>query len=181
MSNLPRRARFDGLLYLCNHVIAELPSHTVRLGFYRKVMQFEIGARSYIFIGARFDCRGGFSLGDHSVVNARCRLDNRGTLRIGHNVSVSSEVCLVTADHDPQSESFAGRNRPVTIEDYVFIGTRAIVLPGCTIGRGAIVAAGSVVTKNVEPFTIVAGNPARPVGERPQNLSYQLDYGRLFA
>jgi acetyltransferase-like isoleucine patch superfamily enzyme len=181
MMSFIRRARFDGLLYICNHIVAGIPSHTLRLAFYRGVMGFEIGKRSFIFMGASFDCRGGFSLGDHSVINERCRLDNRGTLRIGSNVSISSEVCILTADHDPQSESFAGRNRAVEIDDYAFIGTRALILPGSKIGRGAIAAAGSVVTKNVEPFAIVAGNPAKIIGQRPQNLNYQLDYGRLFA
>ena len=181
MSDLARRLRFDALLYICNRIIAELPSHTFRLAWYRRVMRFEIGERAFIFMGARFDCRGGFSLGHHSVINERCRLDNRGTLRIGSNVSISSEVCILTADHDPHSESFAGRNLPVEIGDHVFIGTRAMILPGCRIGQGAVVAAGSVVTKNVEAFTIVAGNPARPVGHRPQNLTYELDYARLFA
>jgi acetyltransferase-like isoleucine patch superfamily enzyme len=144
-------------------------------------MEFEIGERSFIFMGARFDCRGGFILGNHSVINERCRLDNRGTLRIGNSVSISSEVCILSADHDPRSESFVGRNRPVEIEDHVFIGTRALILPGCHIGRGAIVAAGSILTKSVEPFTIVAGNPAKPVGKRPESLDYRLDYARLFA
>jgi acetyltransferase-like isoleucine patch superfamily enzyme len=181
MNDFIRRARFDGLLYLCNHIVAEIPSHTLRLSFYRHVMGFEIGKRSFIFMGASFDCGGGFHLGNHSVINERCRLDNRGTLRIGNNVSVSSEVCILTADHDPQSESFAGRNRVVEIEDYVFIGTRALILPGCRIGRGAIVAAGSIVTRNVEPSAIVAGNPAKTIGQRPQNLSYELNYARLFA
>jgi acetyltransferase-like isoleucine patch superfamily enzyme len=181
MNEFIRRARFDALLYLCNKVVAEIPSHTLRLAFYRKVMGFDIGRRSFIFMGAQFDCRNGFSLGDHSVINERCRLDNRGTLRIGSNVSISSEVCILTADHDPQSESFAGRNRAVEIADYSFIGTRALILPGCNIGRGAIVAAGSVVSKNVEPFAIVAGNPAKVIGQRPENLNYALHYGRLFA
>jgi acetyltransferase-like isoleucine patch superfamily enzyme len=181
MNDFIRRVRFDGLLYLCNRIVAEIPSHTFRLGFYRKVMGFAIGSRSFIFMGAQFDCRGGFSLGDHSVINERCRLDNRGTLRIGSNVSISSEVCILTADHDPQSEAFAGRNRAVEIGDFVFVGTRAVILPGCNIGRGGIVAAGAVVTKNVEPFSIVAGNPAKVIGQRPQNLNYQLDYARLFA
>jgi acetyltransferase-like isoleucine patch superfamily enzyme len=181
MNEFIPRARFDALLYLCNKIVAEIPSHTLRLGFYRKVMGFDIGRRSFIFMGAQFDCRNGFSLGDHAVINERCRLDNRGTLHIGSNVSISSEVCILTADHDPQSESFAGRNRPVEIADYSFIGTRALILPGCNIGRGAIVAAGSVVSKNVEPFAIVAGNPAKVIGQRPENLNYELDYGRLFA
>jgi maltose O-acetyltransferase len=181
MNDFIRRARFDGLLYLCNRIVAEVPSHTLRLAFYRHVMAFEIGEHSFIFMGASFDCRGGFSLGNHSVINERCRLDNRGILRIGSNVSISSEVCILTADHDPQSESFEGRNRAVEIDDSVFIGTRALILPGCNLGRGAIVAAGSIVTKNVDAFAIVAGNPAKVIGQRPQTLNYRLDYGRLFA
>ena len=159
------------LLYLCNRIVAEVPSHTLRLAFYRRAMAFEIGKRSFIFMGASFDCRGGFSLGDHSVINERCRLDNRGTLRIGRNVSISSEVCILTADHDPQSESFEGRNRAVEIEDYVFIGTRALILPGCKIGRGAIVAAGFRWSRKMSSqFAIVAGNPAKIIGQRPQDL-----------
>jgi len=58
----------------------------------------------------------------------------------------------------------------------VWIGYRAIVLPGVTIGEGAVVGAGSVVTQDVPSFVIVAGNPARPIGVRPQAISYVLNY-----
>ncbi len=178
---LLRRLWFDGVLYLCNYLIARIPSHSFRQWFYRRVMQFEIGPASYIFMGARFDARRDFALGDHSVVNDLCRLDNRGGLTIGRNVSVSSEVCILTADHDPQSETFAGRTRPVRIEDYVFVGTRATILPGVTVGHGAFVAAGAIVTKDVAPFAIVAGCPAKQIGTRSKNLRYQIHYDRLFA
>ncbi len=181
MKNFCRRLWFDGLLYCCNQIVSHIPSHIFRRVFYRSLMQFEIGRGTFIFMGARFDCRAGFFLGDHSVVNANCHLDNRGTLRIGNNVSISPDVCILTADHDPQSETFAGRTQPVEIEDYVFVGTRATILPGVKIGRGAVVAAASVVTKNVAPFEIVAGNPAQPIGQRTTELRYQLEYGRLFA
>ncbi|MBA2586961.1 MAG: acyltransferase [Chthoniobacterales bacterium] len=176
-----RRIWFDGVLYVCNHLIAHFPSHFLRKVFYRSVMQFEIGAGSFIFMGAKFDARRGFSLGSHSVINDRCRLDNRGGLEIGSNVSISSEVCILTADHDPRSSSFAGRNRAVRIDDRVFVGTRATILPGVTVGKGAFVAAGALVTKNVAPFAIVAGSPARVIGTRPTDLSYQIHYDRLFA
>ena len=176
-----RRIWFDGLLFLCNHVVAHLPSHSFRKWFYRNLMQFEIGRRSYIFMDARFDARRLFKLGDHSTINERCRLDNRGGLEIGNNVSISSEVCILSADHDPRSSDFAGRIRAVRIADYVFIGTRAMVLPGVEIGRGAVVAAGAIVTKNVAPLSIVAGCPAKEIGTRNPDLNYQIDYGRLFA
>jgi len=133
--SLLRRLWFYGILFLCNHVVGHFPSHAVRRWFYRAVMRFEIGKRAFIFMGAHFDSRGDFKLGDHSTINRGCRLDNRGGLEIGSNVSISAEVCILTADHDPQSASFAGRTKPVRIGDQVFIGTRAMILPGVTIGR----------------------------------------------
>lgn len=178
---LLRRLWFDGVLFLCNHLVGHVPFHTVRRWFYRAVMRFEIGTRSFVFMGAHFDARGDFKLGDYSTINHGCRLDNRGGLEIGSNVSISAEVCILTADHDPQSATFAGRTRPVRVGDHVFIGTRAMILPGVTIGRGAVVAAGAVVTKDVAEFSIVAGSPARQIGTRGSDLAYQIEYSRFFA
>lgn len=169
------------LLYFCNRVVSKAPSHTVRLFFYRHFMKFSIGPDSYIFMDAWFDCRGGLKVGRNSVINQKCRLDTRGGISIGENVSISAEVCILTADHDPHSDNFAGRSSPVKICDYAFIGTRAILLRGITIGRGAVVAAGSTVTKNVEPFEIVAGSPAKQIGIRRSSLEYKVVYDRLFA
>ena len=181
MNSTLRRVWFDGLLFICNRIISNIPSHTARVAFYRYVMRFDIGERACIFSGARFDGRGTFHLGKSSTINDRCHLDNRGGLTIGENVSVSPETCILTADHDPHHPQFAGRNRAVVIEDYVFIGTRALILPGVTIGRGAVVGAGAVVSKDVAPLAIVAGSPARPIGQRDPSLNYQIDYRRLFA
>jgi acetyltransferase-like isoleucine patch superfamily enzyme len=180
MRAIIRRICFDGLLYLTNRIVARFPSHSLRLFFYRRVMGFQIGRRSFIFMDAWFDTKGGLTMGDHSVVNQKCRLDTRGTVTIGDNVSISSEVCILTADHDPASPYFAGRHRPVRIADFAFIGTRATILPGVTVGKGAVVGAGAVVTKDVSPFKIVAGCPARTIGSRNPDLHYKTDYGRLF-
>ena len=170
----------EGLLYLTNHLINQIPFHFIRLGFYRTYLKFEIGSGSAIFMEAWFDSKNNFKMGNNSVINQKCRLDNRGGIRIGENVSISSEVCILTADHDLQSRDFTGRTRPVNIEDYVFIGTRATILPGVTLGKASAVAAGAVVTKSVPPFTIVAGVPAKPIGRRPADLQYCISYRRLF-
>jgi maltose O-acetyltransferase len=143
-------------------------------------MRFEIGANSYVYLDAWFDSRGGLKMGRNSVVNHRCRMDTRGGIVIGENVSVAAETCVLTADHDPQSPTFEGRGGQVIIEDYAVIGTRAMILRDLTIGRGAIVAAGAIVTKSVAPFTIVAGSPAKPIGRRAEKLEYRIDYCRLF-
>jgi maltose O-acetyltransferase len=180
-SPLLRRIWFDGLLFLCNRIVGHLPSHAVRKFFYRSAMKIEIGEKSFIFCRARFDTRGEFRMGNHSTINEECRLDNRGGITIGDNVSISAQVCILTADHDPRSPTFAGRERAVRIEDHAFIGTRAMILPGTTVGRGAIVAAGAVVTKEVAPLAIVAGSPAKEIGRRDPTLDYRVDYCRLFA
>lgn len=170
--------KIDLLLYVCNRIIAKIPSHTIRLAFYRRIMGFEIGEGSAIFMDAWFDTNAHFKMGPHSVINQKCRLDNRGGLTIGTNVSISSEVCILTGDHDPQSLIFEGRCKPVVIEDYVFIGTRTIILPGVTLGEGCIVGAGSIVTKNIPAYQIAAGVPARLIGQRPHKLDYTINYKR---
>jgi acetyltransferase-like isoleucine patch superfamily enzyme len=167
-------------LYICNHVISNIPSHIIRLWYYKKIMNFKIGLGSTILMKTIVDCSKGVAIGKDSIVNARCRLDNRGTITIGDNVSISSDVIILTADHDMNSPSFIGRTKPVVIEDYVWVGTRAIIMPGITIGKGAVVAAGSLLTKNVKPYQVLAGVPAKCIKERNQDLSYSASYKRLF-
>lgn len=176
-----KRIIAESRLYLTNHVINRVPSHQFRLFCYRHLLNFEIGQNSFIFMDTWFDAGNRFVMADHSVINQKCRLDTRGGITIGKNVSISAEVCILTADHDLQCENFTGRNRPVVIEDYVFVGTRAMILPGVTLKKGCAVAAGAVVTRDVEPFTIVAGSPAKPIGSRSSTLNYTIHYDRLFA
>lgn len=123
---------------------------------------------------------GSFTVGNNCAINQKCHLVTRGGITIGDNVSISSETCILTADHDLNSDSFSGRTRQVIIHDFVFIGTRAMILPGATLGEGSAIAAGSVVTKDVPARSIVAGVPAKPVGVRTSNLNYNIHYDRLF-
>ncbi len=175
-----RDVAFHALLYACNYRLAYVPSHRLRLAFYRRLMGFQIGPGSSIFMGAWFDTRRGFTMGRDSTVNQNCRLDNRGGITIGDNVSVSADVCVLTADHLLREPLGPGRTRPVVIGDFAFVGTRATVLPGVTIGRGAAVAAGAVVTRDVPPNTVVAGVPAKPIGDRTVDFQYSAHYRRLF-
>jgi acetyltransferase-like isoleucine patch superfamily enzyme len=165
-------------LYFANHVITHIPSHTIRLLYYRSVLRFKIGKQSSIFMGTTFESPGGLTIGIASTVNRGCLLDSRGTLCIGDSVSISSGVTILTAEHDVDSSTFAGREEPVHIEDHVFIGTKALILPGVILGRGAVIAAGAVVTKDVAPYTIVGGVPARKLGDRSSKLAYTVAYQR---
>jgi len=76
--------------------------------------------------------------------------------------------------HDPNDPNFGVISGKVIVEDYAWISSRTTILPGVTIGYGAVIAAGAVVTKSVEAFTIVGGVPAKKIGERNQELNYKL-------
>jgi maltose O-acetyltransferase len=121
-------------------------------------------------------------LGERNVINWGCVLDGRKfAIRTGSDVSIGPEATILTLGHDPQSPDFADQGGEVILGDHVWIAYRAIILPGVTIGEGAVVAAGAVVTRDVEPFAIVAGVPAHKVGERNRDLTYRLHYHPIFS
>jgi acetyltransferase-like isoleucine patch superfamily enzyme len=171
------------LNYFTNHIVCHIPSFALRRGWYRHILGITFGERAgvhlgcYIwFFGPNQVRRAGLHIGSHSRINRNCCLDARGSLWIGNNVSVSPEVMILTASHGVDDPEFRLQLRGVVIEDNVWIGTRATILPGVTLGKGCIVAAGSVVTRDVPPLTIVAGVPMRKVGVRARNATdYVLD------
>jgi acetyltransferase-like isoleucine patch superfamily enzyme len=143
-------------------------------------MKFKIGKGCTIFMNCKFDCAGGLTIGVNSVINANCRLDSRGGLEIGDNVSISEDVIFLTADHNEDFIGISGREKKIVIKSYVWIGTRAMVLPGVTIEKGAAVGAGAIVTRNVNYLDVVAGIPAKKINTRPENFNYITHYKRLF-
>ncbi len=162
------------------HVIGWFPSHHVRRFFYR-LTGMHIGDGSTIHTGARFYNPGQIRIGNDSIIGEGVVLDGRAYLRIGNHIDIASEVMIYNCQHDIQSADFHAVCEEVVIDDYVFIGPRAIILPGVTLGRGAVVAAGAVVTKSVEPFAIVGGVPAKVIGERKkEELHYQLGRAAWF-
>ncbi|MBI4064976.1 acyltransferase [Candidatus Gottesmanbacteria bacterium] len=104
----------------------------------------------------------------------------RKPLRIGNNVSIAGEVRIYTMQHDIDSTDFREVEGDVVIDDYVVIGTRATILSGVHIGKGAVVASGAVVTHDVEPYSIVGGVPAKHIRYRHKDLGYTLKFARLF-
>jgi acetyltransferase-like isoleucine patch superfamily enzyme len=171
---------FHLLLYLFNGFITYLPSHHLRRFLMRWLMNLTIGQDSAIHMGLKLYTYGHISIGNNCVVDRDCVLDGRGNITIGNNVNISPEVMILTAYHDPDSPDFAGVEKPVVIEDYAWLATRSLILPGVKVGRGAIVAAGAVVTKDVAPGSIVGGNPAHFIRDRKSDPTYQLKYARLF-
>lgn len=167
-------------LYICNWVIAKFPSRRIRHWFYRRIMKFEIGINSNIFLGAWITSSGGLKMKKQSVINAHCHLDTRGGIEIGENVSISPCVSIVTGDHNIHDPEFKARFRKVIIEDNVFIGYGAIILGGVTLGRGSVITAGSVVNKDIPPLAIAGGVPAKQISTREDNFNRNMTYSRLF-
>lgn len=109
------------------------------------------------------------TIGHNSYINSGALFLDNSYITIGDNVMVGPRVQIYTAAHSLNAEERIAGNeiaRPITIKDKVWIGGGAIILPGITIGEGAVVGAGSVVTKDVKPYTIVAGNPARLIRQQ---------------
>ncbi len=157
-----------------------VPSHIFRKLIYQ-LGGMKIGRRSYIHMGARFFHPAGIKIGEGTIIGEQVFLDGRDKLIIGDNVDIASQVLIYNSEHDINSEDFGPISAPVEIEDYVFIGPRAIILPGVKISKGAIVAAGAVVTKDVPEFAIVGGVPAEVIGERKlKDPQYTLGRARLF-
>src|ERR1700681_1753814 len=160
------------LKYATNHIITHIPSHKVRLGWYRRVLGWQIGAQVTVLMGQYIQVgsirKGGtkVSIGKGTVINRGCLLYTTGGLIIGENVSISTGAWLVTGTHDMNDPLFPDNYQPIVIGNHAWIGVRATILAGVTGGEGAVVREGARVARDVAPFTVVGGVPARVVTQR---------------
>lgn len=167
------------LIFGANRVIGHLPSHRLRLAYYRHALGWRIGKHSHIHTGLElYGGRGRVVIGDRSTVQIGCLFVGVGIsdLVIGNNVAIAYRTTILLGGHDVHSPGFEMVVSPVVLEDDVFVGANAVIMGGVTLGRGAVVGAGAVVGKSVPPYTIVAGNPAKPVGERRRDLNYSAEH-----
>lgn len=160
------------VLYITNRIINFIPIYTIRRLWY-KCIGMKIKPHTKIDMGQYFLMPSHLTIGNNTHINQDCILDARSFITIGNNVSISHRVMLMTGSHDINSSDFKYKGEPIEIKDYAFIGVNAIVLGGCTIGKGSVVCAGSVVTKDVPNFAVVAGSPAKIIAQRNQDLNYK--------
>lgn len=171
------------IYYIGNHIIASIPFEFMRVYYYKNILKIKIGNDTHIsmnhFITGNIkSCL--IKIGDNCVINRRCYLDGRVGIIIGNNVNVSFGTTILTLSHDAHSKDFSCVAGIVTLHDNSWIGAKAIILPGVTIGEGAVVAAGAVVTHDIEPYTIVGGVPAHCIGTRPRELYYRTKFFPYF-
>lgn len=159
------------LEYCVNDILPHIPFWCVRR-WYMGLWGARIGKGSFIMKKNYLLNPNRLTMGTNSHINRGCTLDCRGNVMIGNNVSISHGVYIMTGSHDHQAKDFIGRFLPITIDDYVWIGVSAVILQNVHIGKGAVICAGAVVTKDVGDYEIVGGVPAKKIGERTHELDY---------
>ena len=148
----------------------------------------QLGVNTYICDGVKMSSMEKISIGSHVWIGHRCNLDGSGGLTIGSGTIIARDAEILTRNHyfqgaDLREIPYDKRhiNKSVTIGENVWMGVRVIVTPGVNIGEGAVIGAGSVITKDVPPLAIVGGNPFRIIKYRDENQYYQLkNSGKIY-
>ncbi len=145
------------------------PIRRFRSGIARRCLDYS-GKNVNIEKNANFGTGAGIRLGNNSGLGINCKV--RGPLVIGNDVMMGPDVIIYTENHCTERTDITmrgqGSTKPekVVVQDDIWIGARVIILPGVTIGRGSIIAAGAVVTKDIPPFSVAAGVPAKVIKSR---------------
>ncbi len=123
------------------------------------------GKRARFITTSKFFVPGNIHIGDDVFINQQCILAADEDIVIGNKVQIGFRAMLITSNYEALVHHRTKQRKkylePITIKDYVWIGSGAIILPGVTIGEGSVVAAGAVVVKDVPPYTVVGGVPAK--------------------
>jgi maltose O-acetyltransferase len=166
--------------YLIQEWLMFIPVQLIRKGIIK--LKFKsVGNSTNFLMGVKFRNPKNITIGSNSVINKKVLLDGRGgKLIIGNNVDIAQETNIWTLEHDVHDDYHKHIGGDVIIEDFVWIASRVTILPGVKIGRGAIVAACALVTKDVPSMAIVGGVPAKIIGLRKSLLRYKLNYSPWF-
>lgn len=175
---------FNFCISLKNYIVftylVNIPLHFVR-NLLVKINVKKLGKNCSILKSIEIRVGNNISIGNNCVINKSVLLDGRGgSLKIGNNVDIGQETNIWTLEHDVNDDYHTSIGADVIIEDFVWIASRVTILPGVIIGRGAVVASNSVVTKNVDSMQIVGGVPARQIGMRTSKLKYFLKHQPWF-
>lgn len=141
--------------------------------FRMKIIPAQIGKGSLIWDHVQIDSAKKLTIGKNTSINRGCILHAGGGIEIGNNVLLGPRVVIYSQNHQYHNSSMliskqGYSKKPVKIEDDVWIAACAIILPGVTLGKGCVVAAGAIVTKDISPYEVVAGNPAKSISIRTE-------------
>jgi maltose O-acetyltransferase len=164
--------------YLYNQWITYLPIHFFRVLYLKKVLGITIGDNSFVHMRCFF-CEGSVILiGKNTVIGTGAYLS--GEITVGNNVSLTAFCHIQSSSHYKDSQIFEGYSKPIIIDDRAWIGVRSYIGPGIRVGEGGILAAQSVLTKDIPPFTVWGGCPAKEISKRSSDINYTLYYFPIF-
>lgn len=169
----PVKCVYYAITLFGNTIWNKIPSRHLRKWFYL-LLGAKLGDKTFPCRRVEILLPKGLSLGKGVAVGWFAELDARGGIYVGNNTNISSHVKLITGSHDINDPNYTADFRPIKIGSHCWIGTGAIVLQGVTIGDGAVVAAGAVVTKDIPPYQVWGGVPAKFIKERSQELRYEI-------
>ncbi len=161
--------------YLLNTFVNNIPLADIRMDLYRRA-GIKVDPTSNIMMHAWVLQARGITIGPNCIIGPFTTLDGRGGLTIGRNVNIAGEVLTIGGHHVVDSETAEGIVGKVVIEDNAWVAMRATILPGITVGEGAYVAAAALVNRDVEPYTLVGGVPARKIRDRSRDIRYTLHH-----
>ena len=164
-------------IFWINHILFHIPSHDFR-NLMLRMSRAHIGKGSRICLNAYIRKPKRLSIGRNSLILNGVILDALGGITIEDDVSISFRAIICSGGHDINTPYFDGDHRPIYICKHAWIGVGATILKGVTIGEGAVVCAGSVVNKDVPPYAIVGGVPAKIIGQRSRDLVQQVNIKR---
>lgn len=168
----PIKCLYYSIVLFGNVVVNKIPSRHLRKWYYQS-LGAKIGKNTVICRRADVLFPKGLNLADNVAVGWFVDLDARGGIIVGHNTNISSHTKFITGSHDVDDPEFKASFLPIKIGHHCWIGTGAIVLQGVTIGDGAVVAAGAVVTKDIPSFEVWGGVPAKFIKKRNTEIRYQ--------
>lgn len=170
----------DAIFCFYNYFVCYIPCWQIRKVLYR-MGGLKIGKGSRILMKTTIIKPWKVQIGNNTYINEGCHLDARGGIYIGNNASISIGSMIITGTHDSQSEYFEYKELEVNIEDNVWIGARAIILPGAYLKKQCLIGAGSTVIKGIYEFDgFYSGVPAKYIRDRKLKGVYRLSWKPYF-
>jgi acetyltransferase-like isoleucine patch superfamily enzyme len=170
--------------YLLNTLVSKIPFPELRMALYRRA-GMKVDPTTNIMMHCFVLSARNITIGPHCIIGPCTTLDGRGgeilndpedSLKIGRNVNIAGHVLTIEGTHKVDSPTAEGVGGKIVIEDNACVAMRATILPGVTVGEGAYVAAAALVNRDVEPYTLVGGIPARKIRDRNRDIEYTLSH-----
>ena len=161
--------------YLLNTFVNKIPIADVRMHLYRRA-GIKVDPTSNIMMHAWVLQARDITIGPNCVIGPYTTLDGRGGLTIGRNVNLAGQVLTIGGYHVVDSKTAEGILGKIVIEDNAWVAMRATILPGVTIGEGAYVGAAALVNRDIAPYTLVGGVPAKKIRDRSRDIQYTLHH-----